>query len=176
MTARAMSTAREVEIVMLHASPIHRYEGRPRAGALPAVGPEVHRELHFRAGLGIVGDRHFNARAHRQASVTLFAIESLEHVAEQLGTPPLDVTATRRNIIVRGLDADSLRGVDFTLDTGAGPVKFRGHRPCNPCAWMDVELADGAFRELRGRGGMRCEPLSDGILHVGPATFSVIDR
>lgn len=166
--------AQRIEIVMLHASPTHRYEGRPRSGALPADGPEEHAELRFRAGLGIVGDRHFNARAHRHASVTLFAIESLEHVATELGTPPLDVAATRRNIILRGLDVDRLRGVDFSLDTGAGPVAFRGNRPCNPCAWMDVELAEGAFRALRGRGGMRCEPLTDGTLQLGAATFRTL--
>lgn len=165
-----------IEIVMLHASSIHRYEGRPRSGALPAIESEEHAELRFRAGLGIVGDRHFNARAHRHASVTLFAIESLEHVAAVLETPPLDVAATRRNIIVRGLDVGGLRGVDFSLDTGAGPVAFRGNRPCNPCAWMDVEVAEGAFRALRGRGGMRCEPLTDGALRRGAATFRVLSN
>ncbi|THG30873.1 MOSC domain-containing protein [Naasia lichenicola] len=167
---------RRIEIVMLHASPIHRYEGRPRAGALPAIGPELHEALRFRAGLGIVGDRHFNAPAHRRASVTLFAIESLERVAQALETPPLDPAATRRNVVVRGLDVDGLRGSDFSLDSGAGPVEFRAHRPCNPCAWMDVEVAEGAFRALRGRGGMRCEPLTDGTLDLGPAAFRPLAR
>ncbi len=32
-------------------------------------------------------------------------------------------------------------------------------------------LAPGAFRALRGRGGVRCEPLGDGILTVGPAVL-----
>ena len=70
---------------------------------------------------------------------------------------------------MRGLDVDSLRGVRFhsRLRTRAGRV--RAGRPANPCAWMDQELAPGAFKAMRGRGGMRCEPLTDGILRLGPA-------
>jgi hypothetical protein len=38
---------------------------------------------------------------------------------------------------------------------------------------MDVVLAPGAFRAMRGRGGVRCEPLDDGVLRAGPALISV---
>jgi hypothetical protein len=31
-----------------------------------------------------------------------------------------------------------------------------------------VVFGAGAFRALRGRGGVRCEPLTDGVLRVGP--------
>jgi MOSC domain-containing protein YiiM len=100
------------------------------------------------------------------ASVTIMAVESIEHVQRSLGIPtPLDPADTRRNIITRGLPIDQLRGQDFEL----GGVLFRAHRPANPCAWMDVTLAPGAFRALRGRGGMRCEPLGDGVLTLGRA-------
>jgi MOSC domain-containing protein YiiM len=166
-----------MEIVSLLASPVHRYEGRPRDGALPFAGPESFQRLELRAGLGVVGDRYFAKPAHAQASVTLFAIESLEHVAESLGLEAIpDAVKTRRNIVTRGLDVDSLRGSTFTLDTGSGPVEFRAHRPANPCAWMDEELAPGAFRALRGRGGMRCAPLTDGLLQVGPVEFAVVSE
>jgi hypothetical protein len=39
---------------------------------------------------------------------------------------------------------------------------------------MDVVLAPGAFKALRGRGGVRCEPLSDGRLRTGPAELTVV--
>jgi DNA-directed RNA polymerase specialized sigma subunit, sigma24 homolog len=45
----------------------------------------------------------------------------------------------------------------FSLDSGDGPVRFRAHRPANPCRCMDVVLAPGAFRGMCGRGGVRCE-------------------
>lgn len=158
-----------VEIVQLLASPLHRYEGRPKDGPAPFDGPETHEEVEVRAGLGIVGDRFFGQRAHRQEAVTLFAIESLEAVAEALATGELDVAKTRRNIILRGYPVDTLRGHTFTIDG----IRFRAHRPANPCAWMDEQLAPGAFRALRGRGGMRCEPLSDATLRIGPAILTV---
>jgi len=36
---------------------------------------------------------------------------------------------------------------------------------------MDVVLAPGAHRGLRGRGGVRCAALSDGELRLGPAVL-----
>jgi len=150
----------DVTIELLLASPLHRYEGRPSDGPRDATGPELHASIEVRAGLGIVGDRYFGQRAHRTASVTVMAAESVERLG-----PGLDPADTRRNIIVRGLDIDSLRGEDFAL----GGILFRAHRPANPCAWMDVALAPGAFKALRGHGGMRCEPLTSGTLRLGPA-------
>jgi MOSC domain-containing protein YiiM len=164
-----------VELVALLASPLHRYEGRPRDGVLPFDGPEARETIELRAGLGVVGDRYFAKTAHALASVTIFAIESLEFVTETLELDQVpDVAKTRRNIITRGLDIDALRGATFSLDTGAGPVVFVAHRPANPCAWMDEELAPGAFRALRGRGGMRCSPLTDGTLSLGSASFAIV--
>jgi MOSC domain-containing protein YiiM len=160
----------EVEIVLLLASPLHRYEGRPADGPLAAVGDETPAEITLRAGLGIVGDRHFGKPAHAHASVTVMNATVLHGVADDLGVPrTLDPAATRRNILLTGVDVDALRGAAFSLDSGDGPVGFLANRPANPCAWMDVVLAPGAHRALRGRGGMRCEPVTDGILRLGAA-------
>jgi MOSC domain-containing protein YiiM len=160
----------DVDIVLLLASPVHRYEGRPADGALPAAGAETHSSIRVRRGLGIVGDRHFGARAHVQASVTVLDADVLSLVADDLGLPrTLDPAATRRNILLRGVNVDALRGAGFSLDSGDGPVEFVANRPANPCAWMDVMLAPGAHRAMRGRGGMRCEPVTDGVLRLGPA-------
>ncbi|RFA17005.1 molybdenum cofactor biosysynthesis protein [Subtercola boreus] len=165
----------EVEIVHLLASPLHRYEGRPGDGPRPVptgAPDEVRQSIQLRAHLGIVGDRHFGHAAHRSASVTVMAVESVEHVERILGlAEPLDPYATRRNILLRGVDVDLLKKARFLLDSGQGAVEFQGHRPANPCAWMDVMLAPGAHQALRGRGGVRCEPLSSGTLAVGRAVL-----
>ncbi|WP_291049548.1 MOSC domain-containing protein, partial [Herbiconiux sp.] len=157
----------------LLASPRHRYDGRPADGPepLPAhAASEIREEIELREGRGIVGDRFFGHGAHKTALVTVMAEESLHRVREDLGVPhPLDPAATRRNIILRGVDVDRLPRTPFSLDSGSGPVLFQGHRPANPCAWMDVVLAPGAHKALRGRGGVRCEPLTDGRLRLGPA-------
>jgi MOSC domain-containing protein YiiM len=163
----------EARIELLLASPRSRYVGRPKDGPLPAAsvdGDETPDAIEIRARLGVVGDRYFNAPAHRRASVTVFAAESLDDVARELQTGPLDAALTRRNIVLRGLDVDALVGTTFSLDTGDGPVVLQGNRPANPCAWMDEVFAPGAFRALRRKGGVRCEPLTDGILRVGPVT------
>jgi len=95
------------------------------------------------------------------------AMESLE------GLGAVDASKTRRNILTRGIDIDSMRGREFSLDSGEGPVWFHAHRPANPCAWMDTQLAPGAFHHLRNHGGMRCEPLSDGALTLGAVTLAL---
>ncbi|WP_288468444.1 MOSC domain-containing protein [uncultured Curtobacterium sp.] len=160
-----------VEVVLLLASPRHRYEGRPADGALPADGPELRDRIELRAGLGIVGDRYFAARAHVHATVTVIGVEGLEEVGRSLGAA-VDPSATRRNVVLRGADVEALHGEPFSLQVpGEEPVLFRGYRPANPCAWMDHEVAPGAFRAMRGRGGVRCDPESDGVLTVGPAVL-----
>jgi MOSC domain-containing protein YiiM len=164
-----------VEIVLLLASATSRYEGRPSDGPRPATGQESRESIEIRAGLGVVGDRYYAKPAHARASVTLMAAEVFDLVADELGVPrTLDMVAARRNIVLRGVDVDSLRGQTISLDTGTGPVVLQVNRPANPCAWMDLVLAPGAHKALRGRGGMRCEPLTSGQLRLGPATFTVL--
>ncbi|GAA2237375.1 molybdenum cofactor biosysynthesis protein [Herbiconiux moechotypicola] len=171
--------ATDVEIVRLVVSSIHRYEGRPADGPLPrpldaegVAEAEARDSVEIRARLGIVGDRYFGHGAHRSAAVTLLAAESLDEVEFALGLAhPLDPVAARRNVVLRGADVDALVGQPFSLDSGEGPVPFQGHRAANPCGWMNVVLADGAHRALRGRGGVRCEPLGDGRLSLGRAVL-----
>ncbi|PZE87182.1 molybdenum cofactor biosysynthesis protein [Curtobacterium sp. MCBD17_032] len=168
----ALPHAREVEVVMLLASRRHRYEGRPADGAAPPQPGEreLRERVELRAGLGIVGDRYFAARAHVHATVTVIGVDGLEQVERELGRP-IDLAATRRNVFLRGVDVEALRGEPFSLDTGDGPVRFRGYRLANPCAWMDTEVAPGAFRAMRGHGGVRCDPESDGVLTLGTAVL-----
>lgn len=153
--------------MQLLASPVHRFEGRPGDGPAPAPPGEIVDHIEIRAGLGIVGDRYFGRPAHRDASVTVIARESLPDGA--------DLTQVRRNILVAGLAVDDLVGSELSLDSGDGPVRLRVGRRANPCAWMDVTMGPGAWRALRGRGGIRCTPLNDGILRVGPVVVTVTE-
>lgn len=153
------------EIAQLLASPVHRYEGRPSDGPAPAPPGEVVQEIEIRAGLGIVGDRYYGKRAHRDAAITLMAAESLPAGA--------DLRQTRRNVLLRGIPVDEFIGRTLFLDSGFGPVSLAVRRPANPCAWLDVTIAPGTRSALRGKGGVRCAPLSDGRLRVGPVEFSV---
>lgn len=153
------------EILQLLASPLHRYEGRPSDGPLPAPDGEIVDEVQIRAGRGIVGDRYFGQRAHRDAAVTLIASESLP--------AGVDLVQTRRNILLRGFAVDDCVGQTLTLDSGSGPVLLAVERRANPCAWLDVTIAPGMRAALRGHGGVRTRPLSDGMLRVGPVRITV---
>ncbi|WP_375486852.1 molybdenum cofactor biosysynthesis protein [uncultured Jatrophihabitans sp.] len=153
------------EIVQLLTSGASRLDGRPAPLASP-LSDETTDHLTIRAGLGVVGDRYFNRPAHRDASVTLLAIESLA------AWPGSGLRETRRNVLLRGVEVDGARGRVLSLDSGDGPVLMLLHRAAHPCAWMDHTLGPGAWRALRGHGGMRCEPLTDGVLRVGPVAVA----
>jgi hypothetical protein len=71
-------------------------------------------------------------------------------------------------VLLHGVNVDSAPNRTLVLDSGAGEVQLLLRRRANPCRWMDFALGPGAWRALRGHGGMRCEPLTDGVLRVGP--------
>jgi len=169
MTA-TMPYSYDVQILHLLVSPAHAYFGRARDGAagVPTVDADV---VEVVAGKGIVGDRFYGKAVHMDAAVTLFAIEALEAVANDLGAPPFDPMIPRRNIVLAGAQLHPLQGQEFAIESRDNGVQFRGGRPANPCAWMDRMLAPGAHAALRGRGGLRCRPQSDGRLYRGPAVL-----
>jgi MOSC domain-containing protein YiiM len=160
----------DVEILHLLVSPAHAYFGRAREGAADVPTTDAGR-AELVAGKGIVGDRFFGKAAHMDAAVTVFAIESLEAIAAELGTERLDPLLTRRNIVLRGAHLAPLLGLDFALESQGGRVRLKAGRPAHPCVWMDEMLAPGAHKAMRGRGGVRCQVLSDGVLHRGPAVL-----
>ncbi|MFW6690663.1 molybdenum cofactor biosysynthesis protein [Streptomyces sp. MAR4 CNX-425] len=160
----------EVQVVQLLVSPVHRFSGRPARGPSPDPDGGLVRQIQVRRQLGIVGDRYYARPAHRDAAVTLMAEENLPTGID----PAVDLRQTRRNVLLRGVDIDAYIGWDVELDTGDGPVAFAVNRAARPCAWMDAVIGPGAQRALRGKGGVRCTPLSDGVLRVGGAGFRVI--
>ncbi|CAA9274154.1 MAG: hypothetical protein AVDCRST_MAG52-3381 [uncultured Blastococcus sp.] len=159
-----------VEVVGLLAAPEHRYAGRP-GGTVPEQAGDQRERIEVRAGFGIVGDRYAGKPAHRDAAVTVLAAEAVDALAAELGSVPLDPLLMRRNVVLRGAEIEALRGQVFSLDCGEGEVVLRGGRPANPCAWLDTVLAPGAHRGMRGRAGIRCAPLSGGVLRLGPAVL-----
>jgi len=163
-----------VDVLHLLVSPEHAYFGRPRDGAAEVPTTDA-AEARVVAGKGIVGDRFFGKAAHMDAAVTVFAAEALEQIARDLGTGPLDPLLTRRNVVLRGVELHPLLGEEFTIRSDVGgradEVRLRAGRPAHPCAWMDRMLAPGVHAAMRGRGGLRCMPVTDGVLRRGPAVL-----
>lgn len=159
-----------IEVLHLLASPAHAYFGRTRDGAADVPSTDAE-SIEVVAGKGIVGDRFFGKAAHMDAALTLLAVEGLEAMAAELGASPFDPLLTRRNVVLRGADLVPLVGQDFVLEQGSESVRLHGGRQAHPCAWMDRMLAPGAHAAMRGRGGVRCRPISSGTLHRGAAVL-----
>jgi MOSC domain-containing protein YiiM len=166
-----MSHSYPIILEHIYISPGHNYFGKPKDG--PGLHPTTDvEEVEVRAGRGLVGDRYYGVPAHYEAQVTFFAAEVFEALLAEFGRDDLAPILTRRNIVTRGANLNQLIGQEFSLDTGSGPVKLLGTKPCSPCAWMDAMLGEGAHAFLRGRGGLRARILTNGTLRRGPATLT----
>ncbi|WP_029251633.1 MOSC domain-containing protein [Paraoerskovia marina] len=168
-----MTYSYPIEVLHLLVSPEHAYFGRPKEGAADVPTTDADR-VEVVAHKGVVGDRFFGRAAHMDAAVTLFAAESLESIADELGLGTLDPLLTRRNVILRGAELMPLIGSEITIRSGpdlADAITLRPGRHAAPCAWMDRMLGPGVHHAMRGRGGLRCMPLTSGFLHRGPAVL-----
>jgi hypothetical protein len=73
----------------------------------------------------------------------------------------------RRNVIVSGVNLNSLIGEEFELQG----VRFLGTAHCRPCYWLDQAFAPGAEAWLKGNGGLRAQILTSGTLRVGAPSW-----
>jgi len=147
-----------INILHLFISPGHNF-GRDRleAGDYPTLEVD---KVNCLAGRGLEGDRYCDHKPNYKGQATFFSYEVFEHLSNQLGCTTKHVGVLRRNIITRGIDLNSLIGVEFEIQG----VKFRGMQECSPCRWMDHAFSPGAHKAMMGKGGLRAQILSDGYL------------
>ena len=131
------------------------------AGNYPTI--EV-AEIECVAGRGIKGDRFFDFKENYKGQATFFSQEVFAALCAELKLAGKSPGESRRNIVIEGVDLNSLVGQEFELQG----VKFRGTAECSPCHWMDKAFAPGAEHFLQRRGGLRAQILSDGKLSVEP--------
>lgn len=148
-----------LRIEHLFISPGHNFFGHhdQPAGEHPIVPAD---QIECVAGRGIRGDRFFDYKENYKGQITFFAMEVLETLRDELNLPEAKPQATRRNAFVRGANLPALVGKQFELQG----VRFEGVEESRPCHWMNAALGPGAEEWLRGRAGLRCRILSDGIL------------
>lgn len=121
------------------------------------------------AGAGIVGDRH-GRRRKAGCGLTLVEAEVIEALCREFAWP-LDSRLTRRNLVTRGVRLNALVGREFRV----GSLLLRGVELCEPCGPLGRSLAtpqvsaSRIVRLLAGRGGLRAEVLSGGVLRIGDA-------
>lgn len=112
------------------------------------------------AGRGLVGDRFFDFKPDYSGQVTLFSWDVFERLRREKKLPDLSPAALRRNLIVEGLDLNTLIGRPFELQG----IPLEGTGECKPCYWMDTAVGPGSEVWLRGWGGLRCRVLGNGWL------------
>jgi MOSC domain-containing protein YiiM len=131
---------------------------------------EAVREARAVPGRGLEGDRYFlkiGTYSNNPGSgrpVTLIEAETLEAVALESGIT-LPPGASRRNITTRGVPLNHLVGKRFRL----GEVVLEGTRLCEPCSHLEGLTQGGVLSALVHRGGLRCNVLTEGTIHVGDA-------
>ena len=132
------------------------------AGIEPIVEVE---EVELVEGKGIKGDRFFDFKENYKGQVTFFSSEVYDDLCRLFpeAAKRHGPGAFRRNLIVRGVDLNSLIGKEFEIQG----VRFLGMSECSPCEWMNKAFAPGAKAALKGRGGLRAKILSGGMLHAG---------
>ena len=146
----------------LYISPEHNYFGHH--GKPPGQSPVIELdEASLVAGKGIEGDRFFGWKEDYKGQITFFSHEVYKDLCASLGVTNVPPSVFRRNVIVSGIDLNSLIDQEFDLQG----IRFRGICECSPCYWMDQAFHPGAESALKGRGGLRARILTSGILRRG---------
>ncbi|MGI8435795.1 MAG: MOSC domain-containing protein [Chthoniobacterales bacterium] len=117
------------------------------------------------AGHGLRGDRFFDFKDDYQGQVTFFSGEVFDQLSAAFPEVKKSPGVLRRNVIVTGVDLNSLIGQEFEVQG----VRFRGTQHCAPCYWMERAFAPGAEAWLKNRGGLRARILTDGTLTANAA-------
>ena len=144
-------------------SPAHIYVGHH--GKPPGDEPmEAVAEVECVARRGLRSDRYFDFKEDYKGQVTFFSLETWEDLCVRFGIFDKGPEIFRRNVIVSGIDLNTLIGEEFEVQG----VRFQGTQEAAPCHWMNRAFAEGAEAALQGRGGLRARILSDGVLRAEP--------
>lgn len=154
----------KIEIQHMYVSPGHDFRGRHGKESLRHE-VEDRDEIECVAGSGIRGDRYFDYKEDFKGQITFFDAAVYEALKKKLGLPELEASAVRRNVVMKGVDVNSLIGKRFKI----GEVEFEGSEEAAPCYWMDRVCADGAEEFLKGNGGLRARIKVSGVLKRGEA-------
>jgi MOSC domain-containing protein YiiM len=113
-----------------------------------------------RTNWGIEGD--YRSRADKMRQLTLIEEEVLDQVGSILGHE-VALGASRRQIVVRGLDLRGMIGKHLAL----GTVHVDVVGPCDPCERMNETIGPGGQAALGDWAGVVCRVLTGGQLRVG---------
>lgn len=111
---------------------------------------------------GLVGDR-FAGKAGAPRQVTFIQKEHFAVIEAILGCAPIAPETLRRNIVVSGINLQSLKGKRFSV----GSTVFLGTGNCPPCHKMEAALGPGGYNSMRGHGGLTASVVTAGTVSIG---------
>jgi MOSC domain-containing protein YiiM len=112
---------------------------------------------------GLSDDRYNKGNVESKRQVTLIQHEHLQAVASFLGKEYIDPALVRRNIVVKGINLNALKGKQFKI--GEAILEMTGF--CFPCSRMEENLGKGGYNAMRGHGGITCRVIQEGAIKVG---------
>lgn len=151
-----------ISLKNIYISTGHNFKGRHGLGALDYPIEEV-AAVECVAGRGLIGDRFFDYEPDFRGQITFFDQAVYQRVMTEIVKGEVSPTVFRRNVMVQGVDLNSLIGERFRV----GGLEFTGSCECTPCYWMDQSCAPGTFEFLKGQGGLRARIVKGGELKLG---------
>jgi MOSC domain-containing protein YiiM len=148
-----------MNVLHLYISPQHNFVGHHGQPAGETPIEEVP-SIECVAGSGIQGDRFFNHKPDFKGQVTFFDYAVYERLCHQFDVHDKSPAVFRRNVVVEGVDLNSLIGKEFEVQG----LRFFGTEESAPCYWMNQAFHEGAEKALQGHGGLRTKILTDGTL------------
>lgn len=125
-------------------------------------GPtELLDKANFIADFGLEGD--WRSRKGRGRQITLIEAEALERVAAMLELGDIPPGASRRQVLVRGIDLNAALNKKLRI----GPLLIDVHTLCDPCKRMEQAIGRGAWRAMEMCGGICGKVIEGGILRPG---------
>jgi len=124
----------------------------------------------FVTNFGLEGD--WRSRKNRGRQITLIEAEALEEVARILKLPAIPAGASRRQVLVRGIDLNTTVGKMLRV----GPLLIKVEELCDPCRNMETMVGSGAHRAMENRGGVCARVLEGGTLRPGDTVEIVADK
>jgi MOSC domain-containing protein YiiM len=155
MNTDIATSAGRIEWIGVRPRPVSTTTGKQRQPMIAVHCVEA------KIGKGLTGDRYSSRNGIRE--VTLLQWENLVVIAGTLNQAHIDPARLRRNIVVSGIDLDSLIRRRFRI----GDVVLEGTGPCDPCHKMNLALGPGGEAAMHGLGGITARILEGGIIHVG---------
>ncbi len=158
-----------VDIHQIFISPGHDFVGRYGKGR-ENHGIQARESVNCTAGMGIEGDRYYAHKEDYKGQITFFSEDVAARLQEHLKLEALDRSAMRRNVLISGVDLNTLVGKRFQL----GELVLTGSEECAPCFWMNEAVGEGARDWLKGNGGLRCRIEQSGTLRTGETELEIL--